>query len=59
MPRKKTNTDERQLENGLCQRTDVVPVAFTDTTTVEQSTDVEFVEKVVNLIKNLDVSLRI
>jgi hypothetical protein len=50
--------DERQCENCFCQRTNAVAVAFTDATSVEQSTNVELVEKVVNLVKDLDVRLR-
>ena len=41
------------------QRTNTVAVAFTDSTPVKQRTDVELVEKIVDLIKNLDVSLRL
>ena len=51
--------DEWQCENCFCQRANAVAVAFTDATSVEQRTKMKFVEKVVNLIKNLNVSLRI
>ena len=50
--------DKWQCEYYFYQGANVVPVSFSDPTSVEQSTNVEFVKEVVNLVKNLDVSLR-
>lgn len=40
------------------KRTNAAAVAFADSTSFKQSANVELVEKVVNSVKNLDISLR-
>ena len=52
-------SDKWQCEDCFCQRTNAVAVAFTDTTSVQQPTDSELVEEDVNLVKNVDLSLRL